>query len=144
MSAIQRSQSTPHFTSQDGQAHPLFHKQHQHYQQGRARVPKRTKTSIDFLAMAQPSMMMASPTPRTEREDPFNMGGFFPPSHLVPAQEEEWGWLHAEEEAGVEARTEAYEDDEAEEEEGEVDEGGREPGAVIRREDKMGILTLCT
>ncbi|EIM92739.1 uncharacterized protein STEHIDRAFT_164970 [Stereum hirsutum FP-91666 SS1] len=114
---IQRSHSAPHFGLQQGDKDKVFHKQQ------RPQTPRRTKTTTDFAAMAM-----------APREDPFNMGGFFPSHHR---EEDEWSWLHAEdeEEAGY---GEGYEEQE-EVEGGEVEAG---PGAVIRSEDKLGILSL--
>lgn len=123
--AIQRSQSTPHFGDKGVL---LFHKQQQ-----RPQAPRRTKTTTDFLAMASASQ----PARQAPREDPFNMGGFFPSHHR---EEDEWSWLHAEDEEEAEDGA-GYEEQE-QVEGGEVDEVEAGPGAVIRSEDKLGILSL--
>jgi hypothetical protein len=47
--------------------------------------PRRTKTSIDFLAAPQ------NTTHRETRVDPFNLGGFFP-SGLRQSDQEPFGW----------------------------------------------------
>lgn len=114
---IQRSQSAPHFGLQQGDKDKVFHKQQ------RPQTPRRTKTTTDFAAMAM-----------APREDPFNMGGFFPSHHR---EEDEWSWLHAEDEE--EAEEEAGYEEQEEVEGGEAEAG---PGAVIRSEDKLGILSL--
>ncbi|KIK07412.1 hypothetical protein K443DRAFT_673334 [Laccaria amethystina LaAM-08-1] len=74
-------------------------------------------------------------TPRTEREDPFSLAGFFPAA--LVEEEEEWRWLHAEEgesSEGDQVRTPSSgifgqaED--------------RNTREAIEGEDKLGVLAL--
>lgn len=76
-------------------------------------------------------------TPRTEREDPFSLAGFFPAA--LVEEEEEWRWLHAEE-------------GELSEGDGSVDRTpssgifgqaeDRNTREAIEGEDKLGVLAL--
>ncbi|KIM75372.1 hypothetical protein PILCRDRAFT_827281 [Piloderma croceum F 1598] len=78
-------------------------------------------------------------TPWIEREDPFNLGGFFPASpRAAPEEEEQWKWLRKEEDEddkesvsfSVDSAIEQLEDASAEE--------------TIKSEDKFGVLSLNT
>ncbi|SRR6266851_790579 len=127
--AMQRSQSTPNVGVKPAQQ--------------QLQRPRRTKTSIDFLAV--------SPRHASHREkgvDPFNLGGFFP-SGLRESDQEPSGWWRDEgpEEGSEELAGELVMVDN--------DGGllgsqrvlfGREDQpaeAVIKREDKLGVLTVC-
>ncbi|KAA1468729.1 hypothetical protein DENSPDRAFT_878359 [Dentipellis sp. KUC8613] len=140
MSNIQRSKSAPHVS---GLA-PLVEKA-QRPQLG----PRRTKTTLDFLEAFPQARRVPSgyTTPRSDREDPFNMGGFFPPQLRTDEEAAEWRWLKDEEaddeaEGSHTVETAASDDDAASGESlfGEVEEANAD--AVIRDEDKLGILSI--
>ena len=83
-------------------------------------------------------------TPRSDREDPFNLGGFFP---AYPQEAGEFDWLRygVEEEQEQEQEQEQEEAERAGTETEEAEEEAAAEGdadAVIRKEDKLGILTL--
>ena len=105
----------------------------------------------------------ASPyTPRVEREDPFSLSGFFPASLSAlerPEADQEWDWLHHhaddddDEDGGEEREDAAYRSGRVSPI-SESDDEWNVPtpcspdvedlltGDAIRREDKLGILTL--
>jgi hypothetical protein len=95
---------------------------------------KRTKTSVDFLVehASRPVRRTAS----VNAEDAFGYGGFFPAS----ARESEFGWVREEVEHngelddGLEAAGMAADEDEA---------AYAHPGALIRGEDRLGVLAIC-
>ncbi|KAF8507003.1 hypothetical protein F5888DRAFT_1581830, partial [Russula emetica] len=90
----------------------------------RLQRPRRTKTSIDFFAAPPRSAI-----DREKRVDPFNLAGFFP-SGLRQSDQEPSGWWR----------------DEGQEEGSEELASGLvmlEADAVIKREDKLGVLTIC-
>ncbi|KIP12494.1 hypothetical protein PHLGIDRAFT_260121 [Phlebiopsis gigantea 11061_1 CR5-6] len=131
MSSLQRSQSAPSVAA----LQPFL---------AAARVadcPHRTRHHTDLAGPSAPTRSGYS-TPRGERtEDPFNLGGFFP-SQLPgnEAQAEEWTWLRAletDEERHPTPPDDAYGElptlDKAEDD---------EAGEVIRREDKLGVLSF--
>ena len=132
MSNIQRSRSEPHFAVPAAQPDSLFQPR-----QERRHAPRRTKTTTDFMMHAVQARHSLAMTPRSDRGDPFNLGGFFP---AYPQEAGEFDWLRygVEEEQEQEQAERAGAETEAEEEaaaEGDAD-------AVIRKEDKLGILTL--
>lgn len=146
MSAIQRSRSAPSvappqpFLASHGSDNALL--------THRPRIVRhKTSLALTETVSARPAARSGYQTPRTERiEDPFNLGGFFP-SHLVGTESPrvEWNWLRGDEADAVESHTEHDEAwsahdrvpifDKAEDE---------ETGRVIRREDKLGVLSLRT
>ena len=147
MSAIQRSKSAP--TVAPPQPFLASHGSDDVIRTSRPRVV-RHKTSLALTELATPRSAPRSGyrTPHAERvEDPFSLGGFFP-SHLPgtesPAQE--WNWLKDDEIEAVEAQ--AAQNDEWSEralpptafDKAEDEEAAR----VIRREDKLGVLSLRT
>jgi hypothetical protein len=105
--------------------------------------PRRTKTSVDFFAAPPRSAI-----DREKRVDPFNLAGFFP-SGLRQSDQEPSGWW----------RDESQEEGSAELASGlvmlEGDSGSLESqrvlfsredqpaDAIIKREDKLGVLTIC-
>ncbi|KAI0067801.1 hypothetical protein BV25DRAFT_1911679 [Artomyces pyxidatus] len=133
---MQRSQSAP-----DVGAHPPRF----HTTRPTRHPPKRTKTSIDFLAQHQ---TRGSITPRTEPEDPFSLGSFFP-AHLFTrpsqAEEQEWAWLHhAEEEEEQEQDDSSFEAVEEAASRQTLFSHREEAatGSVIQEEDKLGVLSI--
>jgi hypothetical protein len=131
--AMQRSQSTPNVSVKPAQQ--------------QLQRPRRTKTSIDFLAVSPPPRHVSH---REKGVDPFNLGGFFP-SGLRESDQEPSGWWRDEgpEEGSEELAGELMMVDN--------DGGllgsqpvlfGREDQplaaeAVIKREDKLGVQTVC-
>jgi hypothetical protein len=108
----------------------------------RPQRPRRTKTSIDFLNVPPQNSVH-----REKRVDPFNLEGFFP-SGLRRSDQEPSGWW----------RDEGPEDSEENVSEstsldGESSSSGPQhvlfsredqpAEAVIKREDKLGVLTIC-
>ncbi len=131
--AMQRSQSTP-----DVGARPAEQRQQR---------PRRTKTNIDFFAVPPRSAI-----DREKHVDPFNLAGFFP-SSLRKSDQEPFGWW----------RDEGPEGSEELANEMVMLEGGssslssslesqrvlfsredQPADAVIKGEDKFGVLTICT
>lgn len=131
--AIQRSQSTPNVGVRPTEQRP--------------QRPRRTKTSIDFFA--------APPRSAIDREncvDPFNLAGFFP-SGLRQSDQEPSGWWRDE---GQEGGSEEFASELVMLEgdssslssslESQCVLFSREDlaaDAVIKREDKLGVLTIC-
>ena len=102
---------------------------------------KRTKTSVDFLVTTKltpssPALRRTPTSSRPDREDAFSLGGFFPSSSRE--QEQEFDWVRY----GVEGQ----EDASAPSNDLEVVDEDVErtpPDAVIRAEDKLGVLSVC-
>lgn len=138
MSSIQRSKSAPHvaplqpfLTPRPGDA----------LRGDRPRI-RRHNTSLALTDMPASRPRSGYATPRAERaEDPFSLGGFFPPPRPggdAPA-EGEWTWLR--EDDGLLPREADWRDDEYAPS---VDKAEDEhTGEVIRQEDKLGVLSLC-
>lgn len=131
--AIQRSQSTPNVGARPTEQRP--------------QRPRRTKTSIDFFA--------APPRSTIDREncvDPFNLAGFFP-SGLRQSDREPSGWWRDEgqEEGSEELASELamLEGDNGslssslESQRVLFSREDRAADAVIKHEDKFGVLTIC-
>lgn len=76
--SIQRSKSAPHIVASPVKT---------------VHLPR--STSHQQLQNNASSTSTRGYTPRTEREDPFSLAGFFPTA--LVEEEEEWRWLHAEE-----------------------------------------------
>lgn len=125
--AMQRSQSTPNVGVRPTEQ--------------RLQQPRRTKTSIDFLAVPPQNSIH-----REKRVDPFNLAGFFPSGLRQSDQEPSNWWRNEDPEDSEELASEltmlggdsssgsqrvlfSGEDQRAEE--------------VIKREDKLGVLTIC-
>ena len=125
---MQRSQSTPNVGVRPTQ---------QHLQR-----PRRTKTSIDFLAVPPRNAIH-----REKRVDPFSLGGFFP-SGLRESDQEPSGWWREDgpEEGAEEFARELVMDNDSGLEGSQGALFGREDQpaeALIKREDKLGVLTVC-
>lgn len=125
----QRSQSTPNVTIRPAQR--------------QLQRPRRTKTNIDFLAVPPRDAIHGE-----KRVDPFNLGGFFPSSPRQSDQEPCGWWREEGPEEGPEFTRESVMVDN---ESGLLGSQrvlfGREDQpaeAVIKREDKLGVLTVCT
>jgi len=87
---------------------------------------RRNKTTVDFLTPASPALSSASPLITSAREDAFSLDGFFP----VSPREQSFDWVcHRN-------PTCAYPTSVEEEEQ------GVPAGAIIRAEDKLGVLTV--
>ncbi|KAH9846812.1 hypothetical protein C2E23DRAFT_851095 [Lenzites betulinus] len=150
MSSIPRSQSVPHVgtlkitTDLPGP-------------RTRAKLPRhRSATVVASTHNTQPLASLYSP--RSEREDPFSLGGFFPTALGTfehSAAEQEWDWLHAADDAaaGTHLRGAARSglvSPISEDDEWEVatpcsafaDAGDARARDAILREDKLGILAL--
>jgi hypothetical protein len=132
--AMQRSQSTPNVGVR--------------LTEQRLQRPRRTKTSIDFFA-APPR----SPIDREKRVDPFNLAGFFP-SGLRQSDQEPSGWWRdegEEEEGSEELASELVmlEGDSSslssslESQRALFSREDQPADAVIKREDKLGVLNIC-
>lgn len=131
--AIQRSQSTPNVGVRPTEQ--------------RLQRPRRTKTSIDFFAAPPRSAM-----DREKRVDPFNLAGFFP-SGLRQSDQEPSGWWRdeGEEEGEEELASELVmlEGDSSslssslESQRVLFSREDQPADAVIKREDKLGVLTIC-
>ena len=129
--AMQRSHSTPNVGVRTTEQ--------------RLQRPRRTKTSIDFFAVPPPR----SAIDRERRVDPFNLAGFFP-SGLRQSDQEPSGWWRDE---GQEDGSEEFagellvpEGDNSSSLESQRILFSREDqpaDAVIKREDKLGVLTIC-
>lgn len=125
---MQRSQSTPNVGVRRAQLQP--------------QRPRRTKTSIDFLTVP--------PRHAIHREkcvDPFSLGGFFPSSPRQ-SDEEPSGWWREDgpEEGAEEFARELVMDSDSGLEGSQDALFGREDQpaeALIKREDKLGVLTVC-
>ncbi|KAI0304784.1 hypothetical protein BC826DRAFT_978182 [Russula brevipes] len=127
---MQRSQSTPNVG-----VRPI--------EQQRER-PRRTKTSIDFLAVPSQSAIR-----REKRVDPFNLGGFFPSGLRQSDQEPSGWWMDEGPEEGSEelARELVIEESHTSSLGSQRVLFGREDQpteAVIKREDKLGVLSVLT
>ena len=143
MSSIPRSKSAPHVGA------PLQPFLAPKREPVRPQLPRhRTSLALtEFITPSQNPPRSGHHTPRSERaEDPFNLGGFFPPPFPLAenglGEDEEWQWLRgddnpAPEEQAVEdwknLHTEVPSLDESEDED--TDE-------LIRQEDKLGILSI--
>jgi len=131
---MQRSQSTPNV----GVRHT----------EKRLQQPRRTKTSIDFFAAPPRSAI-----DREKRVDPFNLAGFFP-SSLRQSDQEPSGWWRDEgqEEGSEELASELamLEGDSSslssslESQRVLFSKEDQPADAVIKREDKLGVLTILT
>jgi len=104
--------------------------------------PRRTKTSIDFLALPSRHAIHGE-----NRVDPFNLGGFFPSSPRQSDQEPSGWWREEDPEEGLGfARESVMVDNESGPLGSQRVLFGREDQpaeAVIKREDKLGVLTVC-
>jgi len=123
----QRSQSTPNVALRPAQ---------QQLQRSH-----RTKTSIDFLAVPPRRAIHGE-----KRVDPFNLGGFFPSSPRQSDQEPSSWWREEGLEEGSEFSRELVVDNESGLSGSQHVLFGREDlpaEAVIKREDKLGVLTVC-
>ncbi|KAH9047602.1 hypothetical protein EDB84DRAFT_1461150 [Lactarius hengduanensis] len=126
---MQRSQSTPNVGLR-----PTVVKLHQ--------APRRTKTSIDFLAAAPPSAIY-----KERCEDPFGLAGFFPPRPRSSDPEQSGWW-----------RDESPEHDSEESKEMTNEDGSalgfqrvlfstreeQQAETIIEDEDKLGVLSILT
>lgn len=131
--AMQRSQSTPNVGVRPTEQRP--------------QRPRRTKTSIDFFAAPPRSAI-----DRERRVDPFNLAGFFP-SGLRQSDQEPSGWWRDEgqEEGSEELASELgmLEGDSSssssslESQRILFSREDQPADAVIKREDKLGVLTIC-
>ena len=129
---MQRSQSTPNVGVRPTEQ--------------RLQRTRRTKTSIDFFAVP--------PQRVTDREncvDPFNLAGFFPPSLRQSDQEPSGWWRDEGQEEGSEKLTSelALQGDNSslssslESRRVLFSREDQPADAVIKREDKLGVLTIC-
>ncbi|KAI0348390.1 hypothetical protein BDW22DRAFT_80743 [Trametopsis cervina] len=116
--------------------------------QGRPLIP-RHRTSLALTELTSSSSRSGHQTPRTDREDPFSLGGFFPPqlSTTTPDRPDtEWGWLRNDEAAIQEdliRENEFEEDDETILSHVMFDRTeDLRTGEMILQEDKLGILSL--
>jgi hypothetical protein len=130
--AIQRSQSTPNVGVLPTEKR----------RQPRRQPPRRTKTSIDFFA-APPRGVVD----RERRVDPFNLEGFFP-SGLRQSDQEPSGWWRDEGQEGSEelaSELAMLEGDSSSLESQRIlfSREDQPADAVIKREDKLGVLTIC-
>jgi hypothetical protein len=83
-------------------------------------------------AAALPASLHIAHTPRIEREDPFNLGGFF---SATDNHDGDWTWLREEErQSGLPAYSQETVGEEAE--------GYIQVSNVLQREDKLGVLSL--
>lgn len=124
----QRSQSTPNVGAQSVVVQ--LHK-----------APRRTKTSIDFLAVAPQSAI-----DKERCEDPFGLAGFFPPRPRTSDQGQSGWWRDESPEADPEQSKEMINNDSSalgfqrvlfstsEEQQAE---------SIIEHEDKFGVLSIC-
>jgi len=128
---MQRSQSTPNVGVRPNEQ--------------RLQQPRRTKTSIDFFAAPPRSAI-----DREKRVDPFNLAGFFP-SGLRRSDQEPPGWWRDEGEGSEELAGELVmlEGDSSslssslESQRVLFSKEDQPADAVIKREDKLGVLTIC-
>ena len=102
---------------------------------------KRTKTSVDFLVTTKltpssPALRRTPTSSRLDREDAFSLGGFFPSSSREQEQEFDWVRYGVEGQAAAPSRSQDVEvvDEDVER---------TSPDAVIRAEDKLGVLSVC-
>lgn len=128
---MQRIQSAPVL----GSAAPSF------THTSRAHI-KRTRTNVDFLVAAQlapssPALRRTPTSSRLDREDAFSLGGFFPSSSRE--QEQEFDWVRY----GVEGQDSENISQSEELEIIDEDIERTPPDAVIRAEDKLGVLSVC-
>jgi hypothetical protein len=125
---IQRSQSTPNV----GVRPP----------QQQLQRPRRTKTNIDFLTAPRRAI-------HTEKHvDPFSLGGFFPSSLRQSDQEPSGWWREDGPEEGAEEFAGEFvivdSDSSLEGSQGALFGREDQPAeALIKREDKLGVLTGC-
>ncbi|KAI0257449.1 hypothetical protein BJV78DRAFT_37818 [Lactifluus subvellereus] len=125
---LQRSQSTP-----DVGVRPM--EQHK-------RAPRRTKTSIDFLAIPPRNAVHEE-----KYVDLFNLSGFFPTSPR-PSDQEQSGWwrdesLEEESEEFAEEMLAAEGDSNSLGSQRILFGGGEKPAdTIIKREDKLGVLSV--
>jgi len=84
--------------------------------------------------------MLSPSLARSDREDPFSLTGFFPPSRLG-GSEEEWSWIRKaqDEEEGM-----YYSNTNWEEPKTPKDDTYETDAATIRKEDKIGVLSINT
>ncbi|EKM61227.1 uncharacterized protein PHACADRAFT_190378 [Phanerochaete carnosa HHB-10118-sp] len=112
-----------------------------------ARPLTRHKTSLALTELASPRSLARSgyQTPRAERvEDPFSLGGFFPPRLAgTDTPRTEWSWLRGDEMDATELQL-GHSDERLELEQFPTFDKAEdeETGRVIRHEDKLGVLSL--
>lgn len=125
---LQRSQSTPNVGVRPTGQHK--------------RAPRRTKTSIDFLAIPPRNPI------QEKFVDPFNLAGFFPASPR-PSDQEQSGWwrdesLAEDSEEFAEEMLAAEGDRNSLGSQHTLFGGGDKPvDMIIKREDKLGVLSVC-
>jgi hypothetical protein len=105
-------------------------------------APRRTKTSIDFLAIAP-----SSAKDKERCEDPFGLAGFFPPRPRSYDQEQPGWWRDESPEADPEQSREMINDDSNALGFQRVLFGTREEQqaeTIIEHEDKLGVLSILT
>lgn len=97
-------------------------------------LDRRVQKSARGFSQVHPS---ASPviSPRSEREDPFSLSGFFPSS--MSSENEEWSWLRDEDKPDEDDGTLIEDEAAVRMLDGDLKE-------MIKKEDKMGILSLGT
>jgi hypothetical protein len=124
---MQRSQSTPNVGVRRAQLQP--------------QRPRRTKTSIDFLTVPPRHALH-----REKCVDPFSLGGFFPTSPRQSDQEPSGWWRDGPQEGAEEFARELVMDSDSGLEGSQDALFGREDQPaeeLIKREDKLGVLTVC-
>ncbi|KAI0375298.1 hypothetical protein BV20DRAFT_960404 [Pilatotrama ljubarskyi] len=148
--SIPRSQSVPHVSSLRITTDMPRASQRD---SARPKLP-RHRSAVAVSGSTQPLASLY--TPRSEREDPFSLGGFFPANlgafESSPA-EQEWDWLHAEDDRAAALRSPARSglvSPISEDDEWDIptpcsafaDAGDALARDAIKREDKLGILAL--
>lgn len=130
--SIQRSQSVPHSIAHAQSSLPRS-MSHQQLPRNTYKTPIRRATSLRASPMA---------SPRTEREDPFSLAGFFPTS--LSTESEDWRWIREEEEEHLEGEEEESHESSHDERSGSVmsRQGNEELTRAIRDHDKMGVLSM--
>lgn len=114
--SLQRSSSAPHTVASLAQARQPLPRTKSHLHMHKAETRAFLKPLVTSVPLAGSS---------GEREDPFNLLGFFPPSD----EKESWRWLHTEPKIEEESLVSDEEDAESAE-------------SVIMREEQVGVLSL--
>lgn len=140
MSAIPRSRSAPHVGAP---LPPFLAPKHE---SKRPQLPRhRTSLALTELYTSYTPPRSGYYTPRAERaEDPFNLGGFFPSLPVAETrleEDEEWQWLRGDD-ALVSNERRPVEDWEKSEGPFLEKSEGEETDEIIRREDKLGVLSI--
>jgi hypothetical protein len=99
--------------------------------------PTRSKTGSSSVRPKPKRALTQAYTPRSEKEDPFNLGTFYSSVLGSPDQEQQWSWLR-----DADNEEEGADDDEDTDDLGTRGIALDRDLVVIEKEDKLGVLSL--